>query len=725
MKRIFTLVLALALLLLCACSKLPEQDPGQGTSSAGQVQGYVPSAIPYPEWLARTGWRNCCAWLGDRVYVAGISPDKAPVLGYYNTLDDSWSRLPLDTADLAEPEIRFLAAAPDALWLLLRDFDRSADEAIWYLWHASPDGAGAVRCPIGFYGGGDSSEGHALYSEFSGLIALGPERALLFDNLRGYAMDGQGSVLDLPVPEGLNADHHFDNGEQRLYYCYGEDHERLIALDPETLAPGPELPVVSYGTFSSQRGRYLCSYGDALCEFDPQTGGTAPIFSWLEGALRADETGNYGCLENSAGDFFFVGNNRLVRVRPTMVKARQTLRMAVFADTTAPMYSYWLQNGHGDYFISDELKNAVLRFNNTDPDYRIELAPTAYGSQQERDRALIELAMREDLDLIDTSLLPERALDSRMLTDMLPYLDADGELSREDFLPGPLAAMQRGGGLYEYVSRYTLLGMAVAADCDPGAGSWTVEALRGQIAAHPERSVCESYLSREELRDLFLAAAAAEFIDWDAGSCRFDDGRYAAWLQLLKDLPAGSGDYGVGDQILSLPYDLTAALVFGLRLRLGGDFRLAGFPEAEGGGCYWRLPTAVTDPGSVGACTRVGILASCPRPEAAWRFVRCLIQSSAEGELFGGVPAYRPAFEALLSAAVSVDEQGAGFTAADAAQLRQTAEDTARFVRSDADLSAILRGEADAFLAGQSSAEEAASRTQSRVSIYVAEQAGF
>jgi len=718
-------MLALLALALGACGKMPAAEGGAGADTAPEklVQGYVPAEIPYPEWLARTGRRDCVAWQGDRICVAGIGPDDRPVFGYYDTIGARWQQLPLDCSAQAEPEIRALSAAPDAIWLLLRDFDRAGDEAIWYLWHCTPDGADGVLSRIDFYGGGESSEGRSLYSEFTGLLALGTERALLFDNQGGYAMDGQGNRLELAVPEGLSADLLFEANGKRLYYCYGEDHERLISLDPETLTPGPELPVVSYGSFSSQRGRYLCSYGDALCEYDPESGGTTPIFSWLEAALRADETGNYGCLENSAGDFFFAGNGRFVRVRPTMVRPRETLRMAVFADTSAPMYAYWQRNGHGDYFISDDLKNAVLRFNNTDPDYRIELVPTAYGSEQERDRALIELTMRSDLDLIDTSLLPERALDSRMLTDLLPLLDADGELGREDFLPGLLSAMLRGGGLYEYVDRYALLGLAVAADCDPGADNWTVENLLAGIAAHPERAALDPNLSRDELRELFLQAGTAEFIDWDAGAARFDDGRYEHWLELLAALPLG-GEW-TDSRVLTLSGDLSAELAFGgLRGRLNGDFRFCGFPEAQESGCYWRLPPSVTDLGASSACTRVGILASCTRPEAAWRFVRCLILSTEPGELYEGIPACRSVFEAQLAAAAGDEDmpEPMRVSEADLVRLRALAEGTRRAVRADPELLAILRGEADAFLAGQCTAAEAAARSQSRVSVYVSEQ---
>ena len=111
----------------------------------------------------------------------------------------------------------------------------------------------------------------------------------------------------------------------------------------------------------------------------------------------------------------------------------------------------------------------MIRFNNTDPEYKIEVVPIIYHGEQERDRMLIELATRSDLDLLDTSFLPDNALDSGLLSDMLPMIDADDSISREDFIEPLLALMTQNGGLYEYTERFTLLTMTTHAEsCSPG-----------------------------------------------------------------------------------------------------------------------------------------------------------------------------------------------------------------------------------------------------------------
>ena len=431
--------------------------------------------------------------------------------------------------------------------------------------------------------------------------------------------------------------------------------------------------------------------------------------------------GGRGSFENSAGDVFYPARCGFVKVSPGMVPVRKTLTLACFGDSTAETFG-----AAPTYSCTIELLDAVIRFNHTDPEYKVEIRPILYAGEQERDRLLIELATGSDLDLLDTSFLPDNALDGGLLTDLLPRIDADPDLSREDFIQPLLAAMLRNGGLYEYTSRFTLLTMSTHPALFPGRENWTVDTIKSLIAAHPEMDPLWHSYDRELLLTLFSWAATAEFIDWDAGSCRFESPAFVHWLELLRELPDG-GVYSEEAKLLKLDYDYAFNAGFGARYELKDDYVITGFPETEGTGSYF-LKLGVTPSAmrrTMGSNTRIGILASGQKQDGAWRFVKALMLNG-EGSIGDGISVFKARFEREADAAVTdahdprfdIDE----YNADDAARLKEQVYGTTKLVHADEALLQILRSEADAFLGGQKTAEEAARQIQSRVSLYLAEQ---
>ena len=174
-----------------------------------------------------------------------------------------------------------------------------------------------------------------------------------------------------------------------------------------------------------------------------------------------------------------------------------------------------------------------------------------------------------------------------------------------------------------------------------------------------------------------------------------------------------------------------SAAVDQLHDNLGGDFCLAGLPEAAGTGSYWiRVDSEGTLPGSQRAA-RAGILASSPNREGAWRFLRCLMRSRGRNDFYNGIPANRAVFEQIVEHMLERQRPADGqkfsypsFTEADAAELRRVVYGTDRMVRTDEALLRIIRSEAEAYYAGERTAEEAAAQTQRRAALYVAEQKG-
>ena len=147
--------------------------------------------------------------------------------------------------------------------------------------------------------------------------------------------------------------------------------------------------------------------------------------------------------------------DRIQKVSPGLVKEKTAIKL-------------W---GDGDL----SLTNAVLRFNSTNPDYRIEAVNSGQSgklSQQE----LMDMVLNEAPDIVYTPMLPKNSIDAGLFVDLLPYIDADESLSREDFIEPVLESMLQDGGLYELLTgwKYSALRPRLQSFRAGRTGPWTM-----------------------------------------------------------------------------------------------------------------------------------------------------------------------------------------------------------------------------------------------------------
>ncbi len=717
-KKTIILILVLSIALsFAACGKPTEMPTGE--SAGGEsVPGYIPSEIKIPAELGilETAWDA----QGDTLILCGRGG--SALIGCYDTGTDAWTLLFCDISAPLAP--RAISAAGSTVWALLEQQPNASGERSYLLFFCDrAQGRSGTLLEIPF-SGGESSEASGLY--FSGVYALDENRAILCAGEQGYIVDREMNLLEKLELQGCSFQSSLRAGPERLFYAGRMEGQSYVSgcssFDAETLRFGSIRELEFNGSFFSERGRWLNSVDGALCEIDPDTGAVKErLFRWIDVALSLDSKGGYAVLENSAGDFFYpvMGGSSLIKVTPGLVKERNTLVLGSFG--SAPGGLCDPETG-----LSRDLLNAVIRFNHTNPDYKVELRRLDWDDESQRDRLLMELATEGGVDILDTAGLPAGSLDSGLLLDLLPYLDADPDLSRENFIQPLLNAMMQNGALYELTPRVTLLGFAGHPDRFSGREAWTVEEAERQMQDMPEGwQLFPSWEDREFLLDMLAKMATAEFIDWEASSCSFDSEGYKAWLQLVKDAPY-STEYSEDPQLLYPCWDLAGNTGATIRMALQDDYVYCGFPGTGGSGCYF-IPLG-TGPdayrSTLGAATRLGIMASSQHPDGAWQFVRLLLLSGGESHIMNGIPVLKDSFESALEASLS-DQSVRGydnFNAEDAARLRALVYGTDKLVHCDEALLDILKTEARAYFAGQISLDEAASRTQSRASLYLAEQ---
>ena len=742
-NRILWLLLALAMLLsLCSCGESTQREEaeviviGEPQISAETEPGFITTELPMPE-----GYQDISGLqsFGDSLYLHAVTPNGGFAVLRYDTLTDEWQSWELETGDAKYPRIEAFSVADGAVWVRLmegysdeemvrQDFSRK----LHYFLIVLDTQSGAQSCTrIDFWRNGNDSDPY-----LTGLIAVDKERAILNDDetVRLISRDAQVlEKLNLPLM-GFT---------ERVWIGdtpYLSTNDGYCPFDPETLQCGKPLEGLLWDpVYSSQRGRVLVTKERVLQEYDPRTGSLTPVFNWMDVALNYASIQGYSAflgLENSNGDLFYLAGGKLTKVSPGMVPVKKKLTLGCFADATAYGYEY----SETDYTCPEVLLDAIMRFNQSDPEYRIVIKPMVWHDEAEWNRLMIALATDNEIDILDTSLLPPGAVDRQLMVDLLPYIDADPDISREDFIPSLLAALTENGGLYEYTDKFTILTMLGAEHLGISQNEWTTDKAMDTLT----REECVPYMTQEEMILLFSWAATAEFMDRASGTCSFDSPAFIGWLELMKRIPVisqeGASLYSLGCEWL-ISNDLACDAGYSLRRKFKDEATVLGFPGSTGTGSYFmkllpadglghtgQLPLGDGFIRTQGCNTSLGILASSENKDGAWRFVKTFIQGEEEPYLSDGIPVLRASFERAIENSMNRKQSNVSdyesFNERDAAVIRQLVYGTDRLVIRDDAVIDILKTEISAFLAGKSSAEETARLIQSRLSLYMGERYG-
>lgn len=738
-KRIWTFLLALAMLLsLCACGKQEsEEQPelfviGQPQVSSQTEPGYMTTELPMPEGYQDFGGLQSC---GNSLVLHAETADGMFAVLRYDTLTGEWKSWAINTGEANNPQIDAFSAADGVVWIRLmegytdeemirRDFSRKLS---YYLIVLDTDNGTQICTRIDFWRNGNTSDPY-----LTGLVALDKERAILNDDetVRLISSDAQIlGKLDLPLM-GFT---------ERVWIgdtSYLSTNDGYCPFDPDTLQCGEPLEGILWDpVYSSQRGRILVTKERKLQEYDPGTGSMSPVFNWMDVALNYASLQGYSAfygLENADGDLFYLANGKLTKVSPGTVPVKKTLTLGCFADATASGYEY----SDTDYTCPERLLDAIMRFNQADPEYRIVLKPMIWHDEAERNRLMIQLATENGIDVLDTSLLPSGAVDRQLLVDLLPYIDADPDISREDFIPSLFASLTERGGLYEYADRFTMLTMLVADHEGVSREDWTTDRAMDVLS----REDSAPYLTQEEMIILFSWAATAEFMDRANGTCSFDSPAFVGWLELMKRIPLSSPEGTSSspgcDWLIS--YDYASEAGYGPRMTFQDEAVAVGFPGSAGTGAYFMKLLPADGLGHTGqlklgdgflwtgGCnTSLGVMASSENKDGAWRFVKTFMQGEPEPTLNDGIPVLRAVFEQAVANSTQLPQSNvsdyASFNEKDAAVMRELVYGTDRLVIRDDVVMDTLKTEINAFLAGKESAEEAARLIQSKLSLYMAE----
>ena len=777
--RVISALLCLCLLFgLAACGKgesspgrspEPKQEPGQSSGqelSTGELETrYKVDSIRLPDPIADSPQKM--ALYGGRLYVAGQIGDSMDVALYSKTMPDGeWQAMEVSTPSLADiaaalgepPAPELPEELPDGE--LPEEAGGEGEDA-----PAEPDQApGEETPPMEIISGLSAGEGGVfmlvngytdtasynrllifdetgalrssaiLEDRYSACTALGDRVLLLSRYAPSIICSAQGETLselsfaDQPLTP-VTAD-----GALYVFTKPVVDYEAvalgaavdetvtLNRVDMQTgqvtaLCTVPDYNIYGAMSYTSESGLYLAD-SDGLSVLDAQTGESQRITDWLDSGLNLF-WGASGLCVAASGEMYMLYSSTLYQLTAYQGPARQELSIVVGAGAT------------GIY-----LDQAVSLFNMQSETH---VAKVKSVSPEEMQKLIVEISTGKGPDIIGLGSSTDResqfsrvSLNSSVCEDLIPYIEADPDYSLDSFLPGVLESRMRDGHLYVMDPGVRLLTLTVPAS--RANEDWSIERLlemNGELQESNENLESFSQLFDVHysmyLLEYFCQLSSVEYIDWAAGTCRFDTSpSFARWLELCKfyverDALRQKEAEALGVELWDIPEEDPILDIGTVHSGQPGYVRENIF-NGQDDVAYVGLPGEGENIQVLQGLDRFMMLGSSKNKEAAWEFLRTFLSFEVQtGTVpgFGCAPITKEAYDWWVEK--NMASEWNDFTKEDGERI-QAAIAAAKGTVSGTTVTDIILEEAQKYFDGQRTVEETAAAIQGKAKMYVAEQ---
>lgn len=776
LKRIIALALCLALVLaLSACGgDTPSAQESENPSGLVWTADYAELSLD-----SNIQYVNSSVFAGGKLYISAQTyneetSESGTILAGIDPSTGEASTLPGYTAPSLPEEaeggsvsVNRIAAGPDGgLWVL---------EDIFYHF---------FNLPEGFSGTDEEKYNYSEYRNSAALRLLDSTGAEVLsvdlsslageqDNFYVSAMtgDSEGNVyigdqnggFYVYAPDGTQIFSAAPGSLGELSYIdkiltLGDGRAALVtydsALSSNVLRPfdtslknfGESIPIPTSGYYMHNGDEnYLFYYteGVSMYGYDAETGEGTAILNLLNCdidqeslSVFAPNGDSYVCLVSGYGS----GPN-----------SEFTLELATLREVEASSLPQKTTLTLAAQYLGSDLRADVLNFNRSSDKYRIEV--TDYSEFNTEDdytagltRLNTEIISGNTPDILAVSGLPIEQYAARgLIEDLYPYLDADGEISRDSLFSSVLSALEIDGKLYTAAPAFTIRTMAGKASVVGSEPGWTVKEVMDLYSTMPSGTKLMGNTSASSVLYTMMQFNLDNFVDWGTATCSFNSQDFIDLLSFCAQFPAEyTYDENApsepsmiqsGQQVLYEDYISQFTDMQFTKAMFGDDICYKGYPSPSGTGTYVSVDGGLA------------ISSTCADKEGAWSFVREVFgEDYADSHWLFGFPISRAAYDKSLKEAmtpqyytdpetgerVEMSMGGMGYddfsvdfyatTQEEADQLAALIENIAGTSSYNENIMNIINEETAALFAGQRTAEQVADVIQNRVSTYVAEQ---
>ena len=359
---------------------------------------------------------------------------------------------------------------------------------------------------------------------------------------------------------------------------------------------------------------------------------------------------------------------------------------------------------------------------------RLEALVSEFNNSSERYYALIhyyddsaplitEMIAGNAPDVLEMTSVP-MTLTGRNFVDLLPYMEEDPEVQREDLVQSVLSALLVNDQLLAIPSSFYLQTLVGREEMVGARRNWTTEDLRAILNEKGDAySAFPAWMTSKELMLWVANISLGQFVDWNNLDCDFTNDAFIALLEFCKEMPSEfNSDSYVSDYeeevLLTVEMFQNVDRLQTIKSNYGGEnISYIGFPGdgTNNGSFFSRSDQDVMLAIPIGAKNKA----------AAWELVRYTLTPTWQASA-PGLPLRMEILEKQVSALEN--ESDGLITEADAAKFLDVLLGSEVFIYDDDTISEIVLEEASPYFMGEKSAASVAELIDSRVGLYLAEQ---
>lgn len=171
-----------------------------------------------------------------------------------------------------------------------------------------------------------------------------------------------------------------------------------------------------------------------------------------------------------------------------------------------------------DFSPGMEIKEAVTAFNQSNPDYYVEILTGEIGQSVTDywDREMIELSTGKGPDLFSKTLnfYFNTYIEKGIIEDLMPYIERD--LNPEDYLESSLYAYAKDGKVYALESGFAITTLIGSKEILGDRTGWTFDEMKEVMDAHPEITVFENHtMDVGEFLRVYLVQGSSIYTDYE------------------------------------------------------------------------------------------------------------------------------------------------------------------------------------------------------------------
>ena len=395
--------------------------------------------------------------------------------------------------------------------------------------------------------------------------------------------------------------------------------------------------------------------------------------------------------------------------------------------------------------VSEHLMESITDFNKKNKNYKIRAVnyTDLYGGADAEERFKLSLLSDDVPDIILTHTLdnPDIYMDKNVFTDLYPLMEQAG-ISKDDYLPGVLAAGSEDGKLNMFIPKFYLSGTGmVKEEYLDGRDGLSVRDMKNLETMHgiEGQGVYQTY------RELLLSEAVLydrnDYYDVKNGECRFDSDEFKELLEWTSRYPSLEDIQGqiVSNELDADVFRKNESIYYPLAVHgfrefnkcdltfFDGQAVLIGFPNKNG-----------TGKGVIKPVFSLAISSECEEPQAAFEFIRYFMENEyqtfkADSPYNEGFPCKKSCFAEMAEEALEdkdehiINSRGEKVKAAPISEEKLKAvktfiEECDVLYNEDDRIGNIIGEEAGAYFAGSKGVDETVDMIQNRANNYVREQ---